>query len=781
MKRVIAVFLTGSLIAILIPLVHAQIEFTEYEVGDGFSGAFAYPVDMDGDNDIDVIASASTDDDVAWFENDGDGNFEEHTITDFLDGARFVFAIDLDEDDDIDVITAGDLASRIDWWENDGDMDFTQNLIRTGLNRPICVHAADVDSDGDMDVLCTAYLNNSIFWYENDGDQEFTEHVIVNNFTAPHYVYAHDLDQDDDMDILAAGNTINSVTWWENNGEEVFTQRLIATFTGPKSLRVFDVNRDGNLDVLAAGINTASWFENDGNQLFTEHVVADELGANWYDVHAADLDEDDDIDIMTVAYGDDIATWWENIGDEEFEEHSLSDNIDGALTAHTVDIDNDGDLDIVVSAYTGGYISWFANSMYSPPGEFELLSPRNRAEIDTSECTFSWEASPNLEIGDTIFYELYLDISEDFEEPQIYDTGTDTIFTVENLEDDTEYWWKVLASDLAGNTRWSEDAWMLSIYVPQPPLPFNLISPDSGAVVTDYDVELTWNSSIDPDPDDEVEYELYISFDPEEMGTPEERAFDDTTYTFNARSQRVHYWTVRAIDDNTEGTWADQVWSFNIDIPEPPEHFSLLAPEDETVIPWADPLLVTTVWLSSTDPDQGDVVAYNLKITVHLNDTSEVNLEYNDLTDTSYTINIPADAEIENWTENIHVVWEVEAISEPDIVPCNRSFEFYLEPEVDVDEFDESNIPARYEIAELFPNPFNTSINIKIGLPTESLLKLTVYNILGESASVITEDSYPAGWQGFTFDASILTSGIYFIHASVPGKMDEVRKVVLIR
>ncbi|MFC2170593.1 FG-GAP-like repeat-containing protein, partial [Calditrichota bacterium] len=759
----------------------AQIEFEEFDVATGFVGAYAQVIDMDGDGDIDVVASAASDDDVSWFENDGAGNFEENVVTDFYDAVRGVFAIDMDGDEDIDLVTAGDNNTRVDWWENDGDMDFTQNLIRTGLARPLSVYAADVDSDGDMDVISVAYTNNSIFWYENDGEQDFTEHAVAVNFRGPHYVMAADLDQDEDMDILAAGNGVNNVTWWENDGEEVFTAHVVGNITGPKSLRVFDVNRDGFLDVLAAATDTASWFENDGEQVFTEHVVVEDLAAGWYDIHAADLDADDDIDIIASAYTDDRAVWCENTGDEVFDEHTLNDNMDGALTAHTADIDSDDDLDIVVAAYTGGYISWFANSMYGPPGEFELVSPRNRDDIDSTSVTFSWDSAENDEEGDTISYELYLDTSEDFENPQVFDADTSTSYTIENLEDDTDYWWKVLATDLDENTRWSEDTWTFSTYVPEPPDSFSLFSPDSGAVVTSYEVVLTWNSSVDPDPDDEVEYELYISFDPEEMGTPDERAFPDTTFIYNARSQRVHYWTVCAVDDNTEGTWADQIWSFDIDIPEPPGRFDLLYPSDDTLFVYEEGMLINLVWENSTDPDPGDVITYNLSLEIDQEDGGDFELHYNDLADTTFTVDIYADAEIEDWTESLEVIWQVDAISEPHSISCHDPFTFFIAPEFDVDEIPGTGIPVKYQIASLYPNPFNPIINIRIGLPAESFLKVTVFNILGQSVAVLAIDNFRTGWYNFTLDGVKLSSGIYYVNAKVPGKMDEVRKVVLIR
>ena len=76
---------------------------------------------MDGDLDLDVIGTASLDDDVTWWENTaGDGTaWTEHLIDGSFDGAREAHAVDLDGDGDIDVVGAAETAGDISWWEND--------------------------------------------------------------------------------------------------------------------------------------------------------------------------------------------------------------------------------------------------------------------------------------------------------------------------------------------------------------------------------------------------------------------------------------------------------------------------------------------------------------------------------------------------------------------------------------------------------------------------------------------------------------------------------------
>jgi len=98
-----------------------------------------------------------------------------------------------------------------------------------------------------------------------------------------------------------------------------------------------------------------------------------------------------------------------------------------------------------------------------------------------------------------------------------------------------------------------------------------------------------------------------------------------------------------------------------------------------------------------------------------------------------------------------------------------------------IHEFPFSTMPDNYSIISIYPNPFNSSTNILIGLSESSKIKLSVFNITGQEVAVLANEQHLPGSFQFTFIANELPGGIYFIHANVPGKMNEVRKVVLLR
>lgn len=90
-------------------------------------------------------------------------------------------------------------------------------------------------------------------------------------------------------------------------------------------------------------------------------------------------------------------------------------------------------------------------------------------------------------------------------------------------------------------------------------------------------------------------------------------------------------------------------------------------------------------------------------------------------------------------------------------------------------------LPTEYAIVNSYPNPFNPTTTIRIALPEASPLKITVYNTLGEQVMTLAEGRFAAGYHDIKFDARSLSSGMYFISAKVPGKMNEIKRTVLLR
>jgi hypothetical protein len=327
----------------------------------GASSVFA--ADMDGDGDIDVLSASNLDDKIAWYENQGGGNFTAHIISTSADGAGSVYAADMDRDGDMDVLSASGNDDKIAWYENDGTENFTAHVVSLTANDPTAVVAADVDRDGDMDVVSASFLDNKIAWYENNGSQVFTPHTITTAASGAVDVKVGDVDRDGDLDVLSASAYDDKIAWYENNGAQVFTAHTISTAADyANGVAAVDLDRDGDMDVLSSSFldNKIAWYENNGTQGFTPHTITTAaLGA--VDVTAADVNADGFIDVLSASNTDNKIAWYKNDGSQNFTAQTITTQASQALSVFAADVNGDGATDILSASHLDNKIAWYRN------------------------------------------------------------------------------------------------------------------------------------------------------------------------------------------------------------------------------------------------------------------------------------------------------------------------------------------------------------------------------------------------------------------------------------
>ena len=89
--------------------------------------------------------------------------------------------------------------------------------------------------------------------------------------------------------------------------------------------------------------------------------------------------------------------------------------------------------------------------------------------------------------------------------------------------------------------------------------------------------------------------------------------------------------------------------------------------------------------------------------------------------------------------------------------------------------------PYRFEMEELYPNPFNPSTQISFSLPMDDYVKLSAYNIRGNEVDVIFEGVQGVGQHSYTWNASHIPSGVYYIRLQAAGDMVTSQKALLIK
>jgi hypothetical protein len=71
-------------------------------------------------------------------------------------------------------------------------------------------------------------------------------------------------------------------------------------------------------------------------------------------------------------------------------------------------------------------------------------------------------------------------------------------------------------------------------------------------------------------------------------------------------------------------------------------------------------------------------------------------------------------------------------------------------------------LPERVTLHQNYPNPFNPSTSIQYSLKSGEQVKLSVFDMLGREVAVIVDGTKSAGNHTATWDASNVSSGIYF-------------------
>ena len=89
-------------------------------------------------------------------------------------------------------------------------------------------------------------------------------------------------------------------------------------------------------------------------------------------------------------------------------------------------------------------------------------------------------------------------------------------------------------------------------------------------------------------------------------------------------------------------------------------------------------------------------------------------------------------------------------------------------------------IPTNYDISQNYPNPFNPTTNIKFSLPKDELVSIKVYDILGKEVATIMNENKPAGNYEVNFNASALSSGVYFYRMNA-GSFNSINRMVVLK
>ena len=214
------------------------------------------------------------------------------------------------------------------------------------------------------------------------------------------------------------------------------------------------------------------------------------------------------------------------------------------------------------------------NTQQLPPNPPSNPNPSHNATNVSINTDLSWECSdPN---GDPLTYDIYFGTSSN---PPIVNNGqSGTTYDLGTLEEETTYYWKIVAHDNHSNST-TGNIWIFTTIGPvnQPPNPPSNPNPSDNATEVSINTNLSWECT-DPE-NDPLTYDIYFgtSSNPPIVNNGQSGT---TYYLGTLEEETTYYWKIVAYDNHSNSTTGN-VWHFttagdteppfigNIYIPEP--------------------------------------------------------------------------------------------------------------------------------------------------------------------------------------------------------------------
>ena len=207
--------------------------------------------------------------------------------------------------------------------------------------------------------------------------------------------------------------------------------------------------------------------------------------------------------------------------------------------------------DNVGATSTSDLFSFNINMENDSPSVSTLIAPLGNSIQTDLTPNFYWAEADDPDPMDHINYIMrwwHMGIS-----PTMYSIDTDSngYTPQEGLADNSQFLWNVVATDMYGLESSSDSLYFYTDSFPEPPTFFLTINPEDGSEGLPTSVEFVWSSSFDPDPLDQVNYQLVYALDWEDSSSYNySELIQDTSIVMELVDNMEYQWKVLAIDND---------------------------------------------------------------------------------------------------------------------------------------------------------------------------------------------------------------------------------------
>ncbi len=362
---------------------------------DGVGGMTTADVNKDGKDDLLVAASGQ----VQIYFGNANGTFPKLTTYNAhvpgQNGGQIITA-DLRHNGRLDVIVANLQTQDISVLLGNDDGTFQPATNYAFNYYTDTLVAADFNGDGKLDVIAGDLYAQDIEFFKGNGNGSLQSSIdySMSGTEGLGFIASGDLNHDGAPDLISTGSYGNVVDVWIGNGDATYQPPVsIPVGVEPRGLFIADLNKDGNLDIVAANASDTSahalsilFGNGDGTFKPVQYLAGI---AKTYAVTAVDLNGDGNMDLASVCPNNNSLSIYFGNGDGTFKTpvtYSTDSNPNAIVAA---DFNGDHKPDLLVTAHggDGGFIDVELNEgngnlQIPPSAALYVYSPSNAVAAD---------------------------------------------------------------------------------------------------------------------------------------------------------------------------------------------------------------------------------------------------------------------------------------------------------------------------------------------------------------------------------------------------------------